>query len=90
VKVCPTSASTVEGGYAFINVADNGIGIDEAYLGKIFQAFQRLNPKSEYEGSGIGLSICKRIVDAHDGSISVKSEPGEGSVFTVMLPTLFD
>ena len=82
--------STVEDGYAFINIADNGIGMDEANLEKIFHAFQRLNGRSEYEGSGIGLSICRKIAEVHKGSISVKSKLGEGSVFTVMLPAVVD
>ncbi|HWI92905.1 MAG TPA: response regulator [Flavisolibacter sp.] len=71
--------------YCRIDVADNGIGFDEKYSSKIFTLFQRLNTK-EYEGTGIGLAIAKKIVDKHNGKIAVKSTPGEGSVFSVVLP----
>ena len=71
-----------------IYVSDNGIGIKEEELHKIFDSFQRLNPRSEYEGSGIGLAICKRIIDIHKGSIEVKSKVGEGTVFIVTLPSV--
>jgi PAS domain S-box-containing protein len=67
-------------------VSDNGIGFDEAYSEKIFQPFQRLVGKSQYEGSGIGLAICRKIVERHKGVIEVKSEPGEGTSFTISLP----
>ncbi|MBT5548845.1 MAG: PAS domain S-box protein [Nitrospina sp.] len=70
-----------------IIIEDNGIGLDEKYSDKIFQPFKRLHGRSEYEGSGIGLSICKKIVDHHEGTISVKSKPGEGTAFTITLPT---
>ncbi len=69
-----------------INISDNGIGIKEEYLEKIFNSFQRLHTKDEYEGSGIGLATCKRIIDLHNGSISVKSNFGEGSTFIIELP----
>ncbi len=72
--------------YYRIDLKDNGIGFDEKYLEKIFITFQRLHGRSEYEGAGIGLSICKKIVEKHDGYISAKSEPGKGSVFFVYLP----
>jgi signal transduction histidine kinase len=71
--------------YCRINVSDNGIGFEEQYIPKIFTLFQRLNNK-EYEGTGIGLAIAKKIVDKHNGQITVKSTPGEGSVFSVVLP----
>ena len=70
----------------FLYVTDNGIGMKPENTIEVFEAFHRLNSKSEYEGSGIGLSICKRIVDIHKGSISVKSAEGEGSTFTIVLP----
>ncbi len=70
-----------------IQIEDNGIGFDEKYKDRIFQLFQRLHGKSAYEGTGIGLSICKRIVDHHHGAITVKSSPGEGAIFRVILPT---
>jgi signal transduction histidine kinase len=71
--------------YCLIKIADNGIGFDEKYSSKIFTLFQRLNTR-EYEGTGIGLAIAKKIVDKHNGRITVKSTPGEGSVFSVVLP----
>lgn len=70
----------------FIHVADNGIGMKEENLQQIFEPFQRLNSKNDYEGTGIGLAICKRILDIHEGSITVKSKEGEGSTFTIVLP----
>jgi two-component system, chemotaxis family, sensor kinase Cph1 len=69
-----------------VEVSDNGIGMTPEGSKKIFDPFQRLNSKSSYEGSGIGLAICKKIMDIHHGSISVKSKIGEGSTFTLTLP----
>ncbi len=70
-----------------LKVSDNGIGMNEEHIHQIFEPFQRLNSKSEYPGTGIGLAICKRIVDIHKGSISVESEEGKGSTFIIVLPS---
>jgi signal transduction histidine kinase/CHASE3 domain sensor protein len=72
--------------YAVISVKDNGIGFDEKYKDKIFNIFQRLHGRTEYEGTGIGLSICRKIVANHKGLILTKSEENVGSEFIVILP----
>lgn len=69
-----------------IRVIDNGIGIDEKYKEKVFAVFQRLNPKQSYEGTGIGLAVCKKIVDRYGGTIDIESQLGSGSTFTICLP----
>jgi len=65
---------------------DNGIGIDKIYLKEIFIVFQRLHIRSDFPGSGIGLALCKRLVELHQGKIWVESEPGKGSIFYFTLP----
>lgn len=72
--------------YVLLSVSDNGIGFEEKYKTRIFELFQRLHSKDEYSGSGIGLSLCKKIAEDHNGWMSVVSEPGKGSTFTVYLP----
>jgi len=67
-------------------VEDNGIGFDEKYRERIFQIFQRLHGRSEYEGTGIGLAICRKIVDRHSGNITAYSTPGSGAKFVITLP----
>lgn len=69
-----------------IEVVDHGVGFEEKYLDRIFSPFQRLHGRSEYEGTGIGLAICRRIVERHDGMITAQSKPGVGSTFIVELP----
>jgi signal transduction histidine kinase len=69
-----------------LSIKDNGIGFDEAYLDKIFLIFQRLHSSSDYEGTGIGLAICKKVVDLHNGTITAHSAPGQGAEFIITLP----
>ncbi len=67
-------------------IEDRGIGFDEKYLSRIFNVFQRLHGRSEYEGTGIGLAICRKIAERHNGSITAISQPGAGAKFIVTLP----
>jgi light-regulated signal transduction histidine kinase (bacteriophytochrome) len=69
-----------------ISVKDNGLGIDEAFTEKIFEPFRRLHTWEHIKGSGIGLAVCRKIVQNHGGEISVKSVPGQGSTFFITLP----
>jgi signal transduction histidine kinase len=69
-----------------LTIQDNGIGFEERYLDKIFAVFQRLHGRNEYEGTGVGLAVCRRITDRHGGTITAKSKPGEGARFLVTLP----
>lgn len=69
-----------------IDIQDNGIGIEDAFTERIFTAFERLHSKDQYEGSGLGLSLCRKITKSHGGSITAVGKSGEGSVFTVILP----
>lgn len=72
--------------YLQLNFRDNGIGFDQKYADKIFTVFQRLNNKDQYNGTGIGLAVCKKIAETHGGHISAESEPGKGASFTIYLP----
>ncbi|MDX1546085.1 MAG: ATP-binding protein [Rhodothermales bacterium] len=76
----------ISGPVAYIEVEDNGIGFDEKYLDRIFSPFQRLHGQSDYSGTGMGLTICRRIAEHHEGTITARSTPGEGSTFIVHLP----
>jgi light-regulated signal transduction histidine kinase (bacteriophytochrome) len=72
--------------YCRIAVIDNGIGFENQYKGKIFEVFQRLHGKNEYGGTGIGLSIVKKIVEAHGGIITAEGEPNNGATFDIFIP----
>jgi PAS domain S-box-containing protein len=69
-----------------ITIRDNGIGFEEKYHEKIFAVFQRLHGRNEYEGTGVGLAVCRRITDRHGGSITAHSQPGQGASFVITLP----
>lgn len=84
--VIQINAHSIEHGFWEIIVKDNGIGFDNKYLERIFKPFERLHGKSEYEGSGMGLTICKKIVSRHGGNIVASSIPGEGSSFKFTIP----
>ena len=89
----PTQGSnggSSNGGNYQITISDNGIGFDEQYADRIFGAFQRLHGRNEYEGSGIGLSICRKIVERHKGNIQAKSQAGQGATFIITLPITHD
>ncbi|MEM5785957.1 MAG: ATP-binding protein, partial [Syntrophobacteraceae bacterium] len=75
-----------ESGSHRIFVEDNGIGFDEQYAERIFILFQRLHGRSTHDGTGMGLAICRKIVELHHGSITARSKPGQGSTFIITLP----
>jgi signal transduction histidine kinase len=73
--------------YLKLDFIDNGIGFENEFASKIFQIFQRLHGRSEYEGTGIGLAICKKIAEHHSGVIYAKGQAGKGATFTILLPS---
>lgn len=79
-------AAVQEGQEWTFSISDNGIGIATEHLDKVFAPFKRLNPRNDYEGSGIGLAICRKVVARHGGRIWAESTPGEGSVFCFTMP----
>jgi signal transduction histidine kinase len=83
---CEEIGKNGDGDFCRIVVEDNGIGFDEKYLDRIFTVFQRLHGRMEYEGSGIGLAVCRKIVDRHGGQITAKSKEGMGAKFYIDLP----
>jgi signal transduction histidine kinase len=72
--------------YLVISITDNGIGFDPTYSQKIFELFSRLHARNQYPGTGIGLTICKKIIHNHEGFITAESSEGNGSTFHVYIP----
>lgn len=79
------SVSSLEN-YHIISIVDNGIGMDSQYSERIFDMFQRLHERDQYGGNGIGLALCRRIIENHNGVINFTSKPGEGTIFWIYLP----
>lgn len=69
-----------------ISISDNGVGFDPQYKDRIFEIFQRLHESDKYKGTGIGLAICKRIVENHNGIITATGEPDKGAMFDIYIP----
>jgi len=82
----PFSDPVHERTYVRISIEDNGIGFDAKYQEQIFDIFQRLHTRRQFQGTGIGLSICKKIVERHKGTLSASGYPDEGATFTITLP----
>lgn len=80
------SPAVVSGNYVRISISDNGIGFNEEFLEKMFTIFQRLHGRGEYEGTGIGLAIVKKIIEKHNGIITARGKEGEGATFIIVLP----
>lgn len=86
VPVQAIMGNHASGSFAEIIFTDNGIGFEQKYADQIFVAFKRLNNRQSYTGTGIGLALCKKIVERHGGFISASSKPGKGATFTILLP----
>ncbi|MCU0877262.1 MAG: CHASE3 domain-containing protein [Pirellulaceae bacterium] len=82
----PAAAESSLGLQCELSVADNGVGFEQVYADRIFELFQRLHGRDEFEGTGMGLAICRRIVERHGGTITATSAPGKGATFVVNLP----
>ena len=80
------SAAAEHGGFARFRVSDNGVGIAPDYVESVFSAFKRLHSQDEFEGSGLGLTIAREVVEQHGGKIWIESEPGRGTSFMFTLP----
>jgi signal transduction histidine kinase len=80
------TSSSPDAAYRSIHVADNGIGFNPQYTERIFKMFERLHVRARYDGSGIGLAICRRIAERHGGTITATGRPDEGATFTITLP----
>jgi light-regulated signal transduction histidine kinase (bacteriophytochrome) len=86
IRVVSSAEARVELSFYDISFSDNGIGFDMRYCERIFEPFQRLHSSDDYEGSGIGLAICRKIMTRHSGTISATGDPGHGAVFTISIP----
>ncbi|MNR06423.1 Phytochrome-like protein cph1 [compost metagenome] len=91
IQILETNATDVEvpqqnSKFVKIQIKDNGIGMESSHLLKIFTIFQRLHARNEYSGNGIGLAICKRIMENHSGNITVESTLNEGTTFNLYFP----
>jgi signal transduction histidine kinase len=88
VRITSPNPSKAVNGYCEFQVEDEGVGFDERYKDRLFQPFERLHAREAFEGTGIGLAICRKIVTRHGGEISAESSPGQGARFIVRLPTV--
>jgi signal transduction histidine kinase len=79
--------ASIRPGYTEVVIEDNGIGFSQKHAQRIFQTFTRLNSKDEYEGTGLGLALCQKIVERHGGTIRAEGEEGKGARFVITLPT---
>jgi PAS domain S-box-containing protein len=86
IGIFSRTLDTELGAFAEITLEDNGIGFDQAYAKKIFDSFSRLNPRDMFEGTGLGLSLCRKIAIRHRGNIEARGTPGKGATFIVTLP----
>jgi light-regulated signal transduction histidine kinase (bacteriophytochrome) len=86
IKITSSMTSLEENQFAKIVLSDNGIGFEQEQAERIFTTFTRLNSKDKYEGTGLGLALCKKIVQRHSGFISARGDKGNGAEFTILLP----